>query len=172
VAEAEDIRLTIFLAHRAALVRAAAAILGCRIRAEDVVQDCCVRFLSETGAAAQALHPAVYLQRMVRNLALDQLRRQGAENRAHACCAINCALHHEPRSPEDVTLGRNDLRAACAAIAQMPARQRRAFALHRIHGLTYREIGEQIGVSTATAHRLVRDALAQLMAALSEETSP
>jgi RNA polymerase sigma-70 factor (ECF subfamily) len=169
VAEAQDARLSTFIAQRAALVRAAAAILGCRIRAEDVVQDCCMRFLADEGAARGALHPAAYLQRMVRNLAFDHLRRQGVENRAHACCAVSCALHRAPRSPEDVTLGRDDLRAACAALAALPERQRRAFALHRIHGLTFREIGEHIGVSTATAHRLVRDALTRLMAALAEE---
>jgi RNA polymerase sigma-70 factor (ECF subfamily) len=50
----------------------------------------------------------------------------------------------------------------------MPPRQRRAFVLHRIYGLTFREIGEQIGVSTATAHRLTRDALAQVMASLED----
>lgn len=166
---AEDTRLTIFIAERAALVRMAAAIVGCRIRAEDVVQDCCLRFLADDGAARGALHPAAYLQRMVRNLAFDHLRRQGVESRAQACCAVACALHRPPRSPEEVSLGRDDLRTACAALAAMPERQRRAFALSRIHGLTFREIGEQTGVSTATAHRLVRDALARLMAALAEE---
>lgn len=169
MAEAQDSRLSIFIAQRAALVRMAAAIVGCRVRAEDVVQDCCLRFLGDGGAASGAHHPAAYLHRMVRNLAFDHLRRQGAESRAQSCCAVSCAVHRPPSSPEEVSLGRDDVRAACAALATMPARQRRAFALHRIHGLTYREIGEQEGVSTATAHRLVRDALVQLMAALAED---
>lgn len=165
---ARDSRLEIFLTHRPALVRLAAAIVGCRVRGEDVVQDCCMRFVCDQAVAAEALNPAAYLQRMVRNLAFDHVRRRGAESRAVAGCAASCLLHTPSHSPEDRSLCRNDLRAACSALGAMPPRQRRAFVLHRIYGLTFREIGEQIGVSTATAHRLTRDALAQVMASLEE----
>ncbi len=169
--DARECRLTIFLVHRPALVRLAAAIVGCRIRAEDVVQDSCMRFVCDEAVATDALNPAAYLQRMVRNLAFDHVRRRGAESRAVSGCAAACLLHPPTKSPEDLSLCRQDLRAACSAIGAMPPRQRRAFVLHRIYGLTFREIGEQIGVSTATAHRLTRDALTQVMASLEEQDS-
>lgn len=165
---ARDSRLAIFLAHRPALVRLAAAIVGCRIRAEDVVQDSCMRFVCDEAVGTEALNPAAYLQRMVRNLAFDHVRRRGAETRAVSGCAAACLLHPPTHTPEDLSLCRQDLRAACSAIGAMPPRQRRAFVLHRIYGLTFREIGEQLGVSTATAHRLTRDALAQVMASLED----
>jgi len=164
-----DYRLELFLALRPALIRLAAAIIGCRIRAEDVVQDSCMRFICDDASRAEALNPAAYLQRMVRNLALDHVRRRGAENRAISGCSDACLLCPSSHSPEDISLNRQDLRAACSVIGDMPSRQRRAFILHRIYGLTFREIGEQIGVSTATAHRLTRDALTRVMASLEEE---
>ena len=127
-----------------------------------------MRFVCDETVRTDALNPAAYLQRMVRNLAFDHVRRRGAETRAVSGCAAACLLHSPTQTPEDLSLCRQDLRAACSVIGSMPSRQRRAFVLHRIYGLTFREIGAQLGVSTATAHRLTRDALVQVMASLEE----
>ncbi|MCS4064264.1 MULTISPECIES: sigma factor [Pseudomonas] len=73
-----DEKLQFYLAHRAALLDYAAPIVGCRARAEDVVQEAWLRF-SRQQDDADIRHPASYLYRIVRNLALDQTRRTATE---------------------------------------------------------------------------------------------
>jgi len=73
-----DEKLQLYLAHRAALLDYAAPIVGCRARAEDVVQEAWLRF-SRQQDDADIRHPASYLYRIVRNLALDQTRRTATE---------------------------------------------------------------------------------------------
>lgn len=73
-----DQRLQLYLAHRVALVDYAVSLVGCRARAEDVVQEAWLRF-SRQGDNAAIHSPASYLYRIVRNLALDQLRRSATE---------------------------------------------------------------------------------------------
>lgn len=158
-----DSRLAVYLAHRPALLRLATAIVGCRARAEDVVQESFLRFLSDADATEPLRHPAAYLQRIVRNLAFDSVRKRSAECRGQAACAQLCQAHPLSPSPEDLCMSRDDLRQARAAIAEMPERQRQAFLLHRLYGMTYQEIGAHLEVSTATAHRLTRDALVRIM---------
>lgn len=73
-----DDKLQLYLSHRAALLDYAAPIVGCRARAEDVVQEAWLRF-SRQDDSADIRHPASYLYRIVRNLALDQTRRNATE---------------------------------------------------------------------------------------------
>ncbi|MGU9546296.1 sigma factor, partial [Bacillus cereus] len=73
-----DDKLKLYLAHRAALLDYAAPIVGCRSRAEDVVQEAWLRFSRQEEDAA-IRHPASYLYRIVRNLSLDLTRRSATE---------------------------------------------------------------------------------------------
>ncbi len=67
--------LGVFLAHRGELVSYAAAIVGDRTRAEDVVQEAYLRF--DAAALGRPLdEPLGYLYRIVRNIALDGRRQR------------------------------------------------------------------------------------------------
>src|SRR3546814_14724966 len=101
------------------------------------------------------------------NLALDISRRQTAEN-----------LADETRLPEvpDLTVdagrameGREKLKALHRALAELPERERRAFEMHRMQGLTYAEIGVALGLSQTRAYELVRAALEHCMIKLMGE---
>jgi len=73
--------LSVFLAHRRALVNYASGIIGSRTHAEDVVQEAYIRF-SAAGDGQQGKpidHPVSYLYRIVRNLAIDWTRRSSWE---------------------------------------------------------------------------------------------
>jgi RNA polymerase sigma-70 factor (ECF subfamily) len=71
----DDARLKLYLTHRAALIDYATPIVGCRARAEDVVQEAYIRFVPARVADARIEQPVAYLYRIVRNVALDWTRR-------------------------------------------------------------------------------------------------
>ncbi len=158
-------KLEVFVTHRAALVDYATPIVGCPARAEDVVQDAYIRFAQhgEPKDEDALRQPLAYLYRIVRNVALDCVRRMSAEARRDKTQEVLVPSLSVVPSPEKVAAGRDGLRVVEAALAELPERTRRAFELHRVDGLTFQQIAERLDVSPATAHRLTRDALVHLM---------
>jgi len=151
--------LDLFLAHRAALVDYAAPIVGCRSRAEDIVQEAYIRFSSAArGQGGRIAHPASYLYRIVRNLAVDWARHLAVEG-PRAEPGVLEALPAAAPSPERAALDRDAVRRVAAALDELPARTRQAFELHRLAGLTLQAVAARLGISLSLAHLLVRDAL-------------
>jgi RNA polymerase sigma-70 factor (ECF subfamily) len=70
------------------------------------------------------------------------------------------------RTPEQESAHRQDVERVRAVLAGLPADQRRAVEMHRFGGFTLTEIADELGVSVATVHRLVRDALVRIAAQL------
>ena len=162
--EHDQDRLRLYLTHRTALIDYAAPIVGCRARAEDVVQEAYLRFVPSAGERVPVDRPVSYLYRIVRNLAFDWTRRLSAEaRRAAAQAAIDPVA---AASPEEEALHRDELRRVYAALSEVPERSRRAFEMHRFGGLTFHQIAARLDVSVATAHRLVRDVLIHVAARL------
>lgn len=167
-AEDEDVKrgkdsTELYLAHRAALVDYAAPILGCRARAEDIVQDAYLRFScagERSGGEADAItHPAAYLYRTVRNLALNWLRRETSQGGPPSGEELLQSIASAAPTPEHEALYRDELRAVTLALAELPERTRRVFELHRLNGYTLQQAAAAMGISVGLAHQLVRDAL-------------
>ncbi|MCU5787979.1 sigma-70 family RNA polymerase sigma factor [Alloalcanivorax marinus] len=159
-----DSNLKAYLDHRAALVDYVTSIVGCRARAEDLVQDAFLRFVPDgrrpTGSGV------AYLYRIVRNLAIDFTRRSAMESRHQNEETVEWLKPREESSPEQTALQHDRLDRLAGVLDGLPRRQRLAIEMHRVGGYTLAEIAERLDVSTATAHRLVRDAMAHLAAAL------
>jgi RNA polymerase sigma factor (sigma-70 family) len=153
-----DTRLQVYLDHRRALIDYATPMVGSRAGAEDVVQDAYLRY-AMTGSARQS---AGYLYRIVRNLAIDVVRRLGAEGRRDSHYAQRQDGIAVP-SPEDEVHHRDELAHVGAALAELPDPQRQAFEMSRLGGLPFHVIAGHLGVSTASAHRLAQDALVHVM---------
>jgi RNA polymerase sigma factor (sigma-70 family) len=162
-------RLQLYLTHRHALVDYAAPIVGCRAKAEDVVQDAWLRFNQGADNANPLTQPVGYLYRIVRNLAFDLNRRTSLENR-HTTRedALDEHISNTP-SPEQQALHVDELRKLQHALSRLPERTRQAFILHRLQGLTFQQIGAQLGISVSLAHQLVRDALTYCAEQLSDD---
>jgi RNA polymerase sigma factor (sigma-70 family) len=161
-------KLDVYMAHRSALVDYATPIVGDRMRAEDVVQDSYLRFAGRESEEGGLRQPLAYLYRIVRNTALDCVRRLSAESRRDEAQAVMTGTEPLAPSPEEEALGRDHLRLVEAALAELPDRSRKAFELQRFEGLTSQEIGARLGVSSATAHRLARTAMVHVMRRLHE----
>ncbi|GLK54256.1 RNA polymerase sigma-70 factor (ECF subfamily) [Methylopila capsulata] len=157
--------VSLFLAHRAALVDYATPIVGSRDGAEDVVQE--AFFRAQAAAAAQS--PLSYLHRIVRNLALDVLRRRKLE-------AVHQSEHEAPfwtrpqsiRTPEQQSVFDDEARKAQRALAELPEQTRVAVEMHRFGGHRLEEVAARLGVSIATAHRLVRAGLTHVARRMAE----
>jgi RNA polymerase sigma factor (sigma-70 family) len=156
----DSLRLDLFLAHRSALIDYAQPIVGCRARAEDVVQEAYLRFAAATDrepADDRILQPVGYLYRIVRNLAVDWARHLAQEDRPPP--AVMEKVASAAPSPERAALDRDQLRIVVTALAELPPRTRLAFELHRLQGETFHAVARRLGISVGLAHRLVKDAL-------------
>lgn len=163
-----DQRLQLYLAHRAALVDYAVPILGCRSRAEDVVQEAWLR-LSRQHDTADIRHPASYLYRIVRNLALDQIRRTATEKAQPDADEVLARLASEQPSPEQSVTRQDELAAIDRALQTLPARTRLAFEMHRLGDFTLQQVAAHLNVSTSLVHQLVQEALRHCMACIEQE---
>ncbi|MBC3413150.1 sigma-70 family RNA polymerase sigma factor [Pseudomonas sp. SWRI51] len=163
-----DDKLQLYLAHRPALVDYAAPIVGCRARAEDVVQEAWLRF---SGQALQAdiRHPASYLYRIVRNLALDHTRRTATEKTQPGSEEILAELPASTASPEHTVSQQNELSAISRALEELPLRTRTAFEMHRLGGYTLQHVATHLDISVSLVHQLVRDALRHCMERLEDD---
>ncbi|MTJ83598.1 MAG: sigma-70 family RNA polymerase sigma factor [Telmatospirillum sp.] len=151
-------KLAIYLDHRAALVEYATPIVGCRARAEDVVQESYLRFTGRSGDVDAPRQPVAYLYRVVRNLAVDCLRHLSREGEPVAD-EVWDQMPAPVATPESEALYRDELRVLAGALEELPDRTRTVFEMHRLGGLTQQQIARQLGISVGLVNHLVDDAL-------------
>jgi RNA polymerase sigma factor (sigma-70 family) len=147
-----------FIAHRSKLRDAAARILGCRQRAEDVVQDAYIKVI-EISSSFEARQPLAYVYRIVRNLAIDRHRRASLESVVFACEEEGLNVASGADTPEAILCGRQCLNLVSCALAELPARTRHVFELYRLGEHTQREIAVQLDISTTLVNFMIRDAM-------------
>ncbi len=153
-----NILTNLLVEHRQALLRTARVLVGCQHRAEDVVQDVFVKLYSadQTTVIQQ---PVSYLHRMVRNQAIDYLRRVQLEQR-HATQQHT----HEPdewwadHNPESTLAQQQILTQVQQCLQHLPQRTQQTFMLHRVLGYSQKEIAAQLGVSPTLVNFMIKDA--------------
>ncbi|MEQ5836825.1 sigma-70 family RNA polymerase sigma factor [Marinobacter sp. NFXS9] len=142
------------------LIDSAQAMMGCRARAEDVVQDAFLK-LWEQGAGPDVRDEGRFLFRVVRNLAIDRLRRLSLEKRHSACSSLMTQEPAPPSaSPEQRMIGSDALQQVVAALAELPARMQRVLVMSRLEGKTQRDVAQRLGVSPTLVNFMLRDTLA------------
>ncbi|WP_165495729.1 sigma-70 family RNA polymerase sigma factor [Marinobacter halodurans] len=142
------------------LIDSAQVMMGCRSRAEDVVQDAFLK-LWEQGTGRGVQDEGRYLFRVVRNLAIDRLRRLSLEKRHSACSSLMAQEPAPPSaSPEQRMVGSDALQQVLAALAELPARMQRVLVLSRLEGRTQRDVARHLGVSPTLVNFMLRDTLA------------
>ncbi|AOH85632.1 RNA polymerase subunit sigma-24 [Sphingomonas panacis] len=135
---------------------------------QDLVQEAFARLASFMSRETLS-NPAPYLQRIARNLLFERTRRRKSRMAAfHVPIgegmdpAIGPDQAHRIEA-EDV------MRVYRQALAELPEKTRTVFLLHRVDELTYKEIGERLGISVPTVQYHVARALAHIDAALEQE---
>jgi RNA polymerase sigma factor (sigma-70 family) len=149
--------IDIFMEKRPRLIQLAARIIGCQCLAEDVVQETMLK-ICEGGIEEEVKAPAAYLFRMVRNLAIDGARRRAREMGLGRAEEEGGELVAHCPCPEETMARCQALRIVAAALQELPERTRHAFEMHRIEGVSQRDIACELRVSPTLVNFMVRDA--------------
>lgn len=141
------------------LMGVALRLLRHRPVAEDALQEAYLRIWSKAGQFAPARGRALpWLAQIVRNTALDQIKRRGT---AHDDLADHAEHLADGATPVGTRL---DLDGAFAALGPQ---QRDAVLLSYLHGYTNEELAERIGAPLGTAKTWVRRGAERLRQRLS-----
>ncbi|MEM9498186.1 MAG: RNA polymerase sigma factor [Pseudomonadota bacterium] len=145
--------LEAFVSRRGDLVALANTIVRNHAVAEELVQDSWLQWSNKSYPSADAVP---ILKRIVLNLARDWHRRQRREWARFEAYSL---LYDDAPDTERVVIARQDLLNVVCALQTLSSRSLHAFRLSRVDGLTYAQIGAEMGVATSTAYGLVADAL-------------
>ncbi len=145
---------------------------GHRLRGDDEAAD----YVHETFARLASyleqhsvLDPRRFLRKIAKNLLFERTRRLRTRT---AWLAAPITTELEPSAPPDQSYSieaADVLKIYRRALGELPEKTREVFLLHRVDELTYKEIGERLGISIPTVQYHVARALAHLDAALGQE---
>ena len=150
--------------HRKPLIRYARTLLRrSEHDAEDVVQDVLIRAHAKLrdGDGPDELRPWLY--RLVRNRAIDEVRRARWGDEALGDEAL---LAGDERADPDAMLRRKEsIRRLVDDLADLPPRQRTALLARELDGQSAEDVAAQLGVSVAAAQMLATRARENLVKA-------
>ena len=124
---------------------------------EDIVHEAFARFMA-ADTIPQIPNPLAFLKLTARNVAIDAYRNSVRRKAAVRDVAMLACEHHE-LDTSDVLSTKEELQLLARAIDTLNPKQRVAFLLHRVEGLSFAEIGRRMGISASGARLLVGDAL-------------
>ena len=125
---------------------------GAHHDAEEVVQDAFVRALAALRADEREMALKAWLYTIVRNRALDVLRRpvRTTDLELHAPMLRDCTA-----DPHDRVTRSEDLHNLVGELKRLPERQRTALVMHELGGHSHEAIGRRLNVSTGGSKALV-----------------
>lgn len=140
----EDIA-ALYVAEHKRLERQITRHIGCAATARDLVQDIFLRLWERT--AGRLSEPAPYLTRSARNATIDHVRAEKRRGELLNDLLLSEQYNTLPPCPDDVIAARQTLRGIDDVLAALPERTRHIFLLNRVHGRSFSEIAEALGIS-------------------------
>jgi RNA polymerase sigma-70 factor (ECF subfamily) len=130
---------------------------------EDMVQDVFAR-IAARDSTEPVEHLGGYVLKTAWTVMADRARRR-ASHMAALHVPLNAELHgDEEIDPERVLTGKEDLRAATAALLSLPERTRTVFILCRLEGCRHKEIARRLGISVSAVEKHMVRAIQHLAA--------
>lgn len=151
--------------HHAALVRFLAVRTGSIEDAKEIVQEAFAKMLALDRPGTISFL-AAYLWRVAVNLAIDR-RRQRVLHERYARGQPQGEMREV--SAESTVEARQRLAIVEQAIGNLPPRCLEAFVLHVLNGLTFDEVGREMGICKRVAQKYVARALEYLHSRLDAE---
>lgn len=139
--------------------------LGCRFNAEDVASESFLQ-LSTLPGLSDVREPRAMLT-TIANRVLYEISRRRALEKAYLDALSSVPEHVHP-SPEDQHLLLETLVAIDKALDGLSSKARRAFFYSQLDGMTYAQIGVELGVSASMVRQYMTQALTQCYAATLE----
>jgi RNA polymerase sigma-70 factor (ECF subfamily) len=132
---------------------------GAHHDAEEVVQDAFVRALGALRADDRDMALKPWLYTIVRNRALDALRRPARTTDLELYSPV---LHDASADPHERVVRAEELRDLVSELKRLPERQRTALVMHELGGVSHEGIARRLHVSTGGSKALVCRARAGL----------
>jgi RNA polymerase sigma-70 factor (ECF subfamily) len=149
----QDTDAAIFAEHRRVLHGVAYRVLGSFTDAEDVVQDCWLRW---AGRPPGEIHdPRAYLVRTTTRLAIDRLRREQARREAYVGPWLPEPVVTDPDTAE---LAESVSLALLVVLETLSPLERAVFVLREAFDFSYPEVAEATGRSEAAVRQLAHRA--------------
>jgi len=129
--------------------------------AMDVTQEAFLRLHRHWGRRDRSRPFAPWLYSIVRNLAIDLLRKRATRRE---CSAADAAPLPAPAAADpELAAGKSELSERLwREIQRLPQPQREALLLRDWHGLSYAEIAEATGTTVTTVNSRIHDARVRL----------
>lgn len=168
IALTSEIHLKLFLEHRNKLIAYATSLLNSQDSAEDLIQEAWIRFHKLPTTEIQ--HPSSYLFKIVRNLALDQLRKKRVERLwIDPLTDQTIEIASNKHNPTTTLSFNSTAKKMEQALSSLEPHMRTAFEMHRLGGYTMQQISEHLGISVSSVHRAIHSALQKCLESLKDE---
>jgi len=113
-------------------------------------------------------NPKALMFKIARNLAYNEIRRRKRFDAAFVTTSdyseteIEQVICAQSVSPEKITSLRNDVQRVFKEINALPERPKQAIIMHRMQGMSYKEIAQELGVSESSVEKYMIEALKRL----------
>ncbi len=124
----------------------------------DAVQETSLRLLryrSQPGLAA----PEALMFRVAQSVVSDHFRQRSVRHAQDHVPIADLELVADLPTHEQTVSGEEELRLLVAAIQELKPKCRQAFLMSRLHGLTYPQIAERMGLSEQMVAKYISTAL-------------
>ncbi|MFA5985004.1 MAG: RNA polymerase sigma factor [Methylococcaceae bacterium] len=141
-------------------------------QAEDLVQEAYLRMLQHP-ELENIENPRAFLYKTTFNLSVDHYRRQINQARYH-CLPHELTTELEQIAapipiPEDHLAIEQELEQLNDILLKMPELTRYAFVLHRLEGMSHKEVARRLGISTRSSERRIAQAARYLLSQLDSQ---
>ena len=147
----EETVAELYATMRTPLLGYACQVVGSTGEAEDLVQIAFLRLFDQLRSRAQIENLRSWLYRVVHNLAIDQLRRQGKQESAVTEWLAQRALEASETSAEEDLIRRQSI---INSLAILNVRERYCLIL-RAEGLSYGELAQALNLNPASVGTLL-----------------
>lgn len=128
--------------------------------AEEIVQDIFLKIWFNRNQLVSIENFGAYLNRLVRNHALNVLRHEAVVYKAKQDILINSS--EEDLATQQVLDYKETKEILEAVVKRLPEQQQRVYAMCHVEGMKYNEVAEQLNISSDTVHYHMKLALATI----------
>lgn len=119
---------------------------------EEIAQEAFLKVL-EAGSRGAVQNPEAYLYRTARNLALNSLSRKSAALVDYIEEIAGPDVISISGSLEEQIVAREDFELFCRTLARLPEQCRRVVVLHKVYGMSQREVADYLSLSVSTVEK-------------------
>lgn len=142
-----------FQLHQEALRRYISRLVRRPHDIDDIAQETFLRAYNAEKSHEQGIdQPKSFLFRIAHNVAITNLTRK---SRQMMDCLEEASEGMLTPPLIDEVIARQTIGIYCEAVAQLPTQCRRVFLMRKVHGMSHRDIAEQLGISHRTVEKHV-----------------